>query len=148
MDFLLCCPRGPDHQGRHAVPEAESAADGPPWAAGAEKDRKRKKIGHAASLAARLNSQRIERRDLRRKVREEMGRSASRFRHGCKACGVNLVICSVREVRGGSVKDAAGRDGASQSAKKHTRVFMRIDRAMPASNAVSHHSCSYVLFNT
>jgi len=42
MDFLLCCPRGPDHQGRHAVPEAESAADGPPWAAGAQKDRKRK----------------------------------------------------------------------------------------------------------
>src|ERR1700676_4323051 len=43
MDFLLRCPRGPDHQGRHAVPEAESAADGPPWAAGAEKDRTRRK---------------------------------------------------------------------------------------------------------
>jgi len=43
MDFLLRCPRGPDHQGRHAVPEAESAADGPPWAAGAEKDRTRGK---------------------------------------------------------------------------------------------------------
>src|SRR5262249_42072603 len=42
MDFLLCCPRGPDHQGRHAVPEAESEADGPPWTAGAEKDRKRR----------------------------------------------------------------------------------------------------------
>src|ERR1039457_926658 len=42
MDFLLCCPRGPDHQGRHAVPEAESAADGPPWAAGAEKERCKK----------------------------------------------------------------------------------------------------------
>jgi hypothetical protein len=54
MDFLLCCPRGPDHQGRHAVPEAESAADGPPWTADAEKDRKRKKIDHAAAQAARI----------------------------------------------------------------------------------------------
>jgi len=55
MDFLLCCPRGPDHQGRHAVPEAESAADGPPWAAGAEKDKEEEKIVHAAAQAARSN---------------------------------------------------------------------------------------------
>src|ERR1022692_177965 len=56
MDFLLCCPRGPDHQGRHAVPEAESAADGPPWAANAEKDRKRGKLANEAAQAARSNS--------------------------------------------------------------------------------------------
>src|SRR5271169_5237394 len=92
MDFLLCCPRGPDHQGRHAVPEAESAADGPPWAAGAEKDRKRKKIRHAAAQAARLNLQRIEKCVLRKQVREEMVRSAIRSRHGDKICGVSLAI--------------------------------------------------------
>jgi hypothetical protein len=72
MDFLLCCPRGPDHQGRHAVPEAESAADGPPWTADAEKDRKRKKIGHAAAQAARRKHQRIVQCGLRRKARQEI----------------------------------------------------------------------------
>jgi len=72
MDFLLCCPRGPDHQGRHAVPEAESAADGPPWTADAEKDRKRKKIGHAAAQAARPKHQRIVQCVLRRKSRQEI----------------------------------------------------------------------------
>ena len=126
MDFLLCCPRGPDHQGRHAVPEAESAADGPPWAAGAEKDRKRRK------LATRLRRQyvqtkAVEKCDLRRRIREEMVSSASRSRHGGKACGVNLVIGSVREARGGSVRDAAGREGVRRSAKKNTRVFTTIN---------------------
>ena len=91
MDFLLCCPRGPDHQGRHAVPEAESAADGPPWTAGAEKDKEEEKIGHAAARAATQNSQRIEQCDLRQKVREEMVSSASRSRNGGKARGINQV---------------------------------------------------------
>jgi len=70
----------------------------PPWTAGAEKDRKRKKIGHAAAQAARLHSQRIEKCGLRKQVREEMVRSASRTRHGGKACRVNLeIIASVGE---------------------------------------------------
>ena len=37
MDFLLCCPRGPDHQGRHAVQRQNQQQTAPPWAAGAEK---------------------------------------------------------------------------------------------------------------
>jgi len=85
MDFLLCCPRGPDHQGRHAVPEAESAADGPPWAAGAEKDRKRKKIRPRGCTGSAAKPQRVEKCDLRRQVREEMVRSAIRLRHDGKA---------------------------------------------------------------
>ena len=61
---------------------------------------KEEKIVHAAAQAARLNTQRIEKCDLRRQVRDEMERSASRFRHGGKTCGVNLeIIGSVREAR-------------------------------------------------
>ena len=55
MDFLLCCPRGPDHQGRHAVPEAESAADGPAMGGGRGEGQKEEKIVHAAAQAARSN---------------------------------------------------------------------------------------------
>jgi hypothetical protein len=75
MDFLLCCPRGPDHQGRHAVPEAESAEEGQEE----EENRPRGCTGSAAK------PQRIEKWDLRRQVREEMERSAIRSRRGGKA---------------------------------------------------------------
>src|SRR5271157_6138465 len=71
MDFLLCCPRGPDHQGRHAVPEAESAADGPPWTAGAEKDRKRRNWPRGFTGSAEDN-QRSEPNGERRS-RKELG---------------------------------------------------------------------------
>jgi hypothetical protein len=57
------------------------------------------KIGHEATQAARLNLQRIEKCVLRQQAREEMVSSASRSRNGGKACGVNLVIGSVREAR-------------------------------------------------
>jgi hypothetical protein len=55
MDFLLCCPRGPDHQGRHAVQRQNQQQTAPPWAAGAEKDKEEEKIVHAAAQAARSN---------------------------------------------------------------------------------------------
>jgi len=55
MDFLLCCPRGPDHQGRHAVQRKNQQQTAPPWAAGAEKDKEEEKTGHAAAPAARSN---------------------------------------------------------------------------------------------
>ena len=58
------------------------------------------KIGHAAAQAARRNLQRIEKCDLRPKVREEMVRSSIRSRHGGKACRVNLVIGSINVTRG------------------------------------------------
>ena len=82
----------PRPSGPSCGPEAESAADGPPWAAGAEKDRKRKKIGHAAARAAKQNSQRIKQCDLRQKVRDEMVSSAGRSRNDGKAWGINQFI--------------------------------------------------------
>jgi len=66
--------------------------------------------------------------------------SACRFRHGGKACGVNLVIGSVREARADQ-KDVLRGEGASQQVK-NTRVFMAANRALAALNSDSHHSCS------
>src|SRR5665213_1359357 len=105
MDFLLCCPRGPDHQGRHAVPEAESAADGPPWAAGAEKDRKRKK------LFTRLHSQRGQtsvnwKCELMWKV--QCGRSrADRPALGSRVCRCHQSAKQLKSPESGSVPCAA-----------------------------------------
>jgi hypothetical protein len=63
-----------------------------------EENRPRGCTGSAAKL------QRIEKCGLKRQVWEEMVRGASLFRHGSNACGVNLVIGSVREARSGSVR--------------------------------------------
>src|SRR5271156_32895 len=78
MDFLLRCPRGPDHQGRHAVPEAESAADGPPWAAGAEKNRRRKNCSRGCTGSAE-NCQRSEPNGERRSGKEFDGDEETKF---------------------------------------------------------------------
>jgi hypothetical protein len=123
MDFLLCCPRGPDHQGRHAVPEAESAADGPPWTAGAEKDKEEEKIGHAAARAAKQNSQRIEQCDLRQKVREWMVTSGSRSRNGGKARGINRVITWERRAR--RVSQGRGNEIRRGEERSYARTLQR-----------------------
>ena len=62
-----------------------------------------------------------------------MVRSASRSRHGGKACGVNLVIGSVREARADQ-KDALRGEGASWRLK-NTPVIMVANRALAALNS-------------
>jgi hypothetical protein len=69
-----------------------------------------------------------------------MERSASRFRHGGKTCGVNLVIGSVKEARA-DPKDALRGDGASWRLND-TPVIMGANSALAALNSDSHHSCS------
>src|SRR5260370_25582817 len=101
MDFLLCCPRGPDHQGRHAVPEAESAADGPPWAAGAEKDRTRRK------LATRLHRQRGNTSTIRAKRRAEEQEVQRVRRHERTALASEDIQIESESVETGSTPCAA-----------------------------------------
>ena len=112
---------------------------------GREQDRKRKKIRPRGCTGSAAKLQRIEKCGLRRKVREEVVRSASRSRHGGKACGVNLVIGSVREARADQ-KDALRGERASQHVT-NTRVIMTANRALAALNVVSRHSWSLTKLN-
>ena len=67
-----------------------------------------------------------------------MVRSGSRSRHGGKACGVNLVIGSVKEARADQ-KEAPRAEETSQRVRS-TLVVMATNSALAALNSDSRHS--------
>jgi hypothetical protein len=148
MDFLLCCPRGPDHQGRHAVPEAESTADGPAWAAGAEKDGKRKNRPRGCTgSAAKTSAQKKMRPETNGSERDEAQRTpiaasqqyAGHRRHQHGACNARLA---------GPAGEKRGETEIGSKIDLHALVLIVRIQSVPASYCALNHSRSWKILNT